>query len=163
MDEFSFKDMRTRDRSKIKSYCIGAWFESGELWGRRSSRFPCVTLRHSCQTSTTEFFCQNSQRPKHVDCFRKKPPPQTSDRILYADPTRGVVNVECGWNVSAWNLWLVYKKSYFWWNGNPTCGDSTGINRTGKDQARVSPGSVWGKRGEGTVWFSVWSAFGWLG
>ena len=30
VDEFSFKDMRTWDRFKIKSYCIGVWFESGE-------------------------------------------------------------------------------------------------------------------------------------
>ena len=92
-------------------------------------------LRQSCQTSMTELL---SSPPKHVDCFRKKTPPQTSDWILNADPTRGAAKVECGWNVSAWNSWcrlvwkeLVesvsnYKKSCFWWYGNPICGDSTG-------------------------------------
>ena len=63
-------------------------------------------LRQSCQTSTTGLFCKNSQQPKHVDCFCKRAPPQTSDQILNADSTRGVVNVGCGWNVSAWNSWL---------------------------------------------------------
>ena len=29
-----------------------------------------------------------------------------------------------------------YKKSYFWLFGNPTCGDSTGGDRTEKDQGR---------------------------
>ena len=70
-------------------------------------------LRQSCQTSTTDLLCENSQQPKHVDCFRKRAPPDTSDRILNADPTRGVVNVGCGWDVSAWNRgrWLVYRGS----------------------------------------------------
>ena len=59
-------------------------------------------------------------------------------------------------------LQLNYKKSYFWWFGNPACGDSTGSNRIEKDQVRLSPRFVWGKRGEGLVRFSVWSAFSWL-
>ena len=69
-------------------------------------------LRQSCQTSTTDLHCENSQQPKHVDCF-KRAPPDTSGRILNADPTRGVVNVGYGWDVSAWNLgrWLVYMGS----------------------------------------------------
>ena len=50
------------------------------------------------------------------------------------------------------------KKSYFWWYGNPACVDSTGSNRIEKDQARVSPRPVSGKRGEGAVWFSVCGA-----
>ena len=63
-------------------------------------------LRQSCQISLTELLCKNSQRPKHFNCFHKRAPSQTSDRILNADPTRGVANVGCGWNVSAWNSWL---------------------------------------------------------
>ena len=43
-----------------------------------------------------------------------------------------------------------FKKSYFWWFGDPTCGDSTGGNRIEKDQGRVCarlfPGS--GKTGQ---------------
>ena len=30
-------------RSKITSYCICVWCESGEIGGRKSSRFTCVT------------------------------------------------------------------------------------------------------------------------
>ena len=41
-----------------------------------------------------------------------------------------------------------YKKSYFWWFGNPACGESTGSNKMKKIQGRVSAGLVWGKRGE---------------
>ena len=70
----------------------------------------------------TELPRKNSQQPKHVDCFRKGAPPQTYDQILNVDPTNGVVNVGCGWNVSPWNSWPQaiketlsnYKKSYFW-------------------------------------------------
>ena len=51
-----------------------------------------------------------------------------------------------------------YKKSYFWWYVNPACGDSTGSKWIEKDQACVSPRPVWGKRGEGAVWFSVCGA-----
>ena len=58
----------------------------------------------SCQTSTTELLCVNRQQPKHVDCFRKKSPPQTSDWIYNADTTKGATKVGCGWNASAWNL-----------------------------------------------------------
>ena len=36
----------------------------------------------SCQTSTMELFCENSQRPKEVDYFRKKAPPQMFHWIL---------------------------------------------------------------------------------
>ena len=43
MDEFSFKKRKTWGRSKITSYCICIWCESGERGGRRSSRFSCVT------------------------------------------------------------------------------------------------------------------------
>ena len=33
-----------------------------------------------------------------TQCFRKNAPPQTSNQILYTDPTRGASNVGCGWN-----------------------------------------------------------------
>ena len=54
-------------------------------------------LCQSSRTPTTELPCKNSQRAKHIDCFRKRVPPQTSDWILNAGPTRGVkvVWVEC--------------------------------------------------------------------
>ena len=48
-----------------------------------------------------------------------------------------------------------YKKSYFWWSENPTCGDPTGSNWIEKDQDHVPPRPVWGKRGEGAVRFSL--------
>ena len=35
----------------------------------------------SCQTSTMELFCENSQRPYYVDYFRYKAPRQTFDWI----------------------------------------------------------------------------------
>ena len=47
------------------------------------------------------------------------------------------------------------KKSYFWWFGNPARGGSTESNRTEKDQTRAPSKPVWGKRGEGAVWFSA--------
>ena len=43
MDEFSWKEMRTWDQSKILSYCFCVWCESRELGSRGSSRLPCVT------------------------------------------------------------------------------------------------------------------------
>ena len=43
LDEFCFKEMRTWSWSNITSHCICVWCESGELGGRRCSRFPCVT------------------------------------------------------------------------------------------------------------------------
>ena len=48
-----------------------------------------------------------------------------------------------------------YKKSNFWWYGNLACGDVTGNNLIDKDLACVPPRPVWGKRGEGAVWFSM--------
>ena len=33
-----------------------------------------------------------------------------------------------------------YKRSYLWCFGNPACVNSTGSNRTGKDQVRMSLG-----------------------
>ena len=94
---FSFlvllKEMRTRGQFKISSCCF--WWKSGELWGRGSPRFPCLTPvvesfssdllwtiisywaeshLESCQTSTMELFQENSRWPQHVDYFRKKRP-----------------------------------------------------------------------------------------
>ena len=110
-------------------------------------------LRQSCQTPTMELLLKNTQQPKLVDCFCKETPQQNFNQILNADPTRGVVHVGCGWNVSKWNSlpqasvqgsgWgsirksISYKKSYFWWYGNPTCGDSTGSNQIAKDQTDI--------------------------
>ena len=39
VDELSFKEMRAWCQSKFTSYCICVLCESGELGGRRSSRF----------------------------------------------------------------------------------------------------------------------------
>ena len=171
MDEFSFMEMRAWDQFKIKSYCICDWCESGEIGSRRSSRIPLCNhsggnlLRQSCQISMMELLCKNSQQPKHVDCFCKGAPPQTSDWILNVHLNRGIINVGCRWNVSAWNSRVQagvqgsswdshYKKSY-WWYGNPVCGDLTGRNWIEKDQDHVPPRPVWGKRGEGAVRFCV--------
>ena len=43
VDEFSLKEMKAGDQSKISSYCFCVWCESRELEGRGSSRFPCIT------------------------------------------------------------------------------------------------------------------------
>ena len=113
-----------------------------------------------------KLLCENSQRPKHAYCFCKRAPPHTSNWVLNLDPTRGVLNVGCGWKLITWNLWPQasvqevfetlsnYKKSYFWWYGNPIYGNSKWNNHTGKDQGCVSARLVWGKRGQWAVWFS---------
>ena len=54
--------------------------------------------------------------------------------------------VKVGWN---------YKKSYFWWPGNPACGDLTGSNRIGKDQGCISARLVWGTGREGAMWLTA--------
>ena len=51
-----------------------------------------------------------------------------------------------------------YKKSYFWWPGNPACVNSTGNNRTGKNQGHVSARLVWGTGREGALWLSAHGA-----
>ena len=43
-----------------------------------------------------ELLCKNSQWSKRVDFFCKKPPPQTSNRILNLDPIRSGANVGVG-------------------------------------------------------------------
>ena len=68
------------------------WCESGELEGRTSSRFPCVTP--VVETFSSDRFAfrtssnisdgtplQNSKSPQNIGCFRKKTLPQTSNRI----------------------------------------------------------------------------------
>ena len=54
-----------------------------------------------------------------------------------------------------WSRLSSYRKFYSWWYGNPACVDLIGGNRIEKDQDRVPPRPVRGKRGEGPVWFSV--------
>ena len=44
------------------------------------------------------------------------------------------------------------KKSYFWWFGDPACGNLTGSNQTEKGQGRVSARLAYGKREEWAVW-----------
>ena len=53
-----------------------------------------------------------------------------------------------------------YKKSYFWWFGNPACGDSSGSNWIDKYQDRVSL-DLFEARGEKGL--CVWCAIRWLG
>ena len=48
-----------------------------------------------------------------------------------------------------------YKKSYFWWYGNPAMVIRLGVTELKKDLDLVPPRPFWGKREEGTVWFSV--------
>ena len=90
---------------------------------------------------------------QNVDCFCKIAPLQTSNGILNADLTRGVVNVGCGVNVFAWNsccagkwlrLYKTIRKSYFWWYS--TCVDSIEnqieSNQIEKDLAYIPPRPV---------------------
>ena len=65
VDEFSFKEMRTWGQSKITSYCICVWCESGELKGKRSSGLPCVTTVGKTSYDRVakhqpELLCENS-------------------------------------------------------------------------------------------------------
>ena len=48
-----------------------------------------------------------------------------------------------------------YRKSSFWWFGNPACCYSTGSTQTEKDKVCAPLRPAWEKRGESTVWFSV--------
>ena len=105
VDEFSFEEMRTWGQSKFTSYYINVWCESEELGGRRSLRFSCVipVVDTSLdRVAKHQLLCINSQQPKQF--FHKKTPPQTSDWISNADPTRGASKVGCGLNANAWNL-----------------------------------------------------------
>ena len=126
-----------------------------------------VLLRQSCQGSTKYLFCENSQQPYQVDCFHRRAPPQISDRILNVYLTSGAVNVGVG-GMQVHGILVSrlvykevvealsnYKKSYFWWFGNPTFGDSTSSTWTEKDQAYPPPRPFLRKRREGTVSFSV--------
>ena len=56
VDEFSFKEMRCWGQHKISSYCISVWCESGQLGGRRSSKFPCITQCWKPSSLTTLSF-----------------------------------------------------------------------------------------------------------
>ena len=56
-----------------------------------------------CQTSTMELLTEKSRWEKHVDCFHKKVPLQTSDQVPNVDLTRGAVNLGSGWTTKAWN------------------------------------------------------------
>ena len=78
VDEFSLKEMRMWDQSNITSHCICFWCQSGELGGRRSSRFPCVTPVVETSYNRTDKHQQQSSSAKtandlkHIDCFCKK-------------------------------------------------------------------------------------------
>ena len=96
MNEFSFREIRTGVNPSLYliAFEFGVNQENWEAGGVQDSFVPLCNfsggnLRQSCQTSTKELLCINSQEPKHNDCFGKKnPPPQTSDQILNVDPTR---------------------------------------------------------------------------
>ena len=78
VDRFSFKEMRTRDQSKISSCCLCVWCKPKELGGRRSIKFPTSMVEsfsgdflpaiesycgeshlEFCQTSATELLCES--------------------------------------------------------------------------------------------------------
>ena len=183
MDEFFLKEMRTCGQPKISSHCFCVWCESTEPGSSGISRFPCVTLVVETSSDRVKLRIPSNindgapawKQPRgltHV-CLRSKAPPQTSYRIPNADPTRGAINfgvdglqvqgigirslvykdvLELRWN---------YKKSYFWWLGNPACGNSTGVTGL-KKKVEYLLNSL-RKGGGGAVWFSVWNAFRWLG
>ena len=145
--------MRTWGQYKISSYCSCVWCESRESEGRGSLRFPCVTP--VVETSSHRVTFRNlsninngaplQKQSTGLTCFRRKAPPQTSEWIPNTDPIRGDVILGMGGlqghGIGSRKLVykeLVevqtnYKKSYFWWFGNPACGDSGGRNQTEKD------------------------------
>ena len=177
MDKFSFKEMRTWGRSKIKSYCICVWYESGEIGGR-SSTFPCVTPVVEI-VSLDRVALRISWNINDRVPLRKQPTTLT----CWLFPQKGSTRHSTGLQVRIWlevlwvwgvggqllhgirSLRLVhkevvevgsnYKKSYLWWPGNLACGDSTGSNWIGKGQGRVSARLVWGKGREGAVWLTA--------
>ena len=55
-----------------------------------------------------ELLCENTQRPQHVDYFRKKGKRCLVDVWLDSkfipEVNEGAVNVGCGWNGSAWDF-----------------------------------------------------------
>ena len=181
MDEFYFKEMRTWGQSKISSYCFCVWCESGELRGRGSPRFPCVTPMVESFSSdrvafgissnmTMELHCKTANDLNTLTVFVKK--------LYHRLPTGFQMRI---WPEVLW-MWGVgelkvhgirsrrlvskevvearsnYKKSYVWWFGNPVYGDSTGSNLIEEDQGPVSTRLVWGKREEGALWYSACGA-----
>ena len=99
----SFREVKWgRGVSQKLNVLVFVYFKSRELRGWVSPRFPCVTPvmesfsldllqaiksywteshLESCQTSAMELFCENSQRPKSFDNFRKNTPSQLFDWI----------------------------------------------------------------------------------
>ena len=99
VDDFSLKEVRTWGQCKFSFYCSCVWCESRKSGGKGSSRFPCVNPM--VETSSHRVTFRNPSNI--VDCFRRKAPPQTSNRIPNRDPTRRDVNLGYGWTASAWN------------------------------------------------------------
>ena len=130
--------MRTWGWSKITYYWICVWRETGEIWGRRSSRFPCVT-------PVTEMFSLDRvairillninnivpllKQPTALTCWLFPQKGSTSNWTASADLTGGAVSVGCEWisthgipshrpvQKEAVDVESNYKKSYFWWPG----------------------------------------------
>ena len=108
VDELSFKGVTTWGKPVqdfILLFCV--WCKSRELGDRGSSRFSFVTPVMETFSSDRVVFRIPSNISDgallHIDCFRKKAPPQTSDRTPNTDPTGGGVNVGCVWTAGAWN------------------------------------------------------------
>ena len=114
-------------------------------------------LRRSYQTSTRELLCVSRQRPKHVDCFRKKSTTHVPSDFKCASDHWCCEWVECncmefvavGWCRRKWlrlyqtirNLTSGDMVIHLWWFNREY--------RIEKDQAHVSPRPVWGKRERG--------------
>ena len=128
--------------------------ESRELGGRKSSRLPCVTPVVKISSGRVTFRIPskiNNEAPlrkqstEHVDCSRKK---DAAKKLHRRPPTRfqiwiplevllicreGRLQVHGIGRCRPVYKEVVevrsnYKKSSFWWFGNPACGDSTGSN-----------------------------------
>ena len=100
---------------QILSYCICVWCESGELGGRRSLRFPCVTPVVETFSSDRISF-RTPSNISNTAPLRKQLMALTCRMLPQKSPTTdfrpdfkcgsdwGAVNVGCGWTASAWNF-----------------------------------------------------------
>ena len=105
VDEFSLKEMRTWDQSKISSSCICVWCESGELGCRRNSRLPCVNPMVKIFSSDRVTFrilsninnkAPLQKQPTALTSRMLLQKSSTTDHIPNPDLTGGAVNVGCG-------------------------------------------------------------------
>ena len=123
----------------ILSYCIWVWYESGELGGRRSLRFPCVSSAVEVFSSEKVAFRNPSnindaaplRRESTALTCRLFPERKLHQRLPTGFQTRIWLEVLLMWGLDGLQVHVInsrsvlykefvvvrlnYKKSYFWW------------------------------------------------